>query len=172
MRLDRYLPIRSGISGSSGRNAKQSGFEYDPFSTFYSAFLEGGAGRGREGPAVDKILLWGINPKVKIDSHSTPITRFRGFLQALLSCHSCLVINYIPKDRYAHNPKVGGSNPSPATNLFNWLHQKLPLAPNSSARVVPASGFLQPDAYCPSWPSRKYSSWSGCWRGASTPFGR
>jgi hypothetical protein len=112
MRLDRYLPIRSGISGSSGRNAKQSGFEYDPFSTFYSAFLEGGAGRGREGPAVDKILLWGINPKVKIDSHSTPITRFRGFLQALLSCHSCLVINYIPKDRYAHNPKVGGSNPT------------------------------------------------------------
>jgi hypothetical protein len=37
----------------------------------------------------------------KIDSHSTPITRFRGLLQALLNCHSCRVINYIAKDRYA-----------------------------------------------------------------------
>ena len=44
----------------------------------------------------------------KIDSHSTPNTRFRGLLQALLSCHSCLVINYIAINRYAHNPKVGG----------------------------------------------------------------
>ena len=23
--------------------------------------------------------------------------------------------------RWAHNPKVEGSNPSPATNFFNWL---------------------------------------------------
>jgi hypothetical protein len=23
--------------------------------------------------------------------------------------------------RKTHNPKVGGSNPPPATNLFNWL---------------------------------------------------
>jgi hypothetical protein len=24
--------------------------------------------------------------------------------------------------RWAHNPKVGGSNPPPATNKINWLH--------------------------------------------------
>ena len=30
----------------------------------------------------------------------------------------------------------------------------------------------EPDAYCPSWPSRKCSSWSGCWHDASTPVGR
>jgi hypothetical protein len=33
-------------------------------------------------------------------------------------CHSCLVINYIAIVRYAHNPKVVGSNPTPATNSF------------------------------------------------------
>jgi hypothetical protein len=49
------------------------------------------------------------------DSHSTPITRSRRFPKALLIGHSCLVINYIATDRYTHNPKVGGSNPSPAT---------------------------------------------------------
>jgi len=54
-------------------------------------------------------------PLQKIHSHSTPNTRFRGFLKALSSCHSCLVINYMATDGYAHNPKVGGSNPSPAT---------------------------------------------------------
>ena len=30
-------------------------------------------------------------------------------------CHSCLVMNYIANNRYPHNPKVEGSNPSPAT---------------------------------------------------------
>ena len=38
-----------------------------------------------------------------------------------MSCHSCLVISYIAKAKYAHNPKVGGSNPSPATNPSNKL---------------------------------------------------
>ena len=66
-------------------------------------------------------IRWAINPKVKIDSHSTPNTGFRRFPKALLSCHSCLVINYIAKAKYAHNPKVGGSNPSPATNQSKWL---------------------------------------------------
>ena len=45
----------------------------------------------------------------------------RGFLKALQSCHSCLVVNYLARDRHAHNPKVVGSNPTPATNLFNGL---------------------------------------------------
>src|SRR5271170_5881482 len=53
---------------------------------------------------------------VNSDSHSTPITRFRRLLKALLSCHSRLVINYIAINRCAHNPKVGGSNPYPSTN--------------------------------------------------------
>jgi hypothetical protein len=30
-------------------------------------------------------------------------------------CHSCLVMNHIANNRYPHNPKVEGSNPSPAT---------------------------------------------------------
>ena len=86
-------------------------------------------------------ILWAKNPKVKIDSHSTPITCFQGFLKAPLSCHSCLVINYIASNRYAHNPKVGGSNPSPATktnqNRTGFLERaifvRLALpAPNSS----------------------------------------
>jgi hypothetical protein len=42
--------------------------------------------------------------------------------QGSFDCHSCLVINYIAKAKYAHNPKVGGSNPSPATNQINKLH--------------------------------------------------
>jgi hypothetical protein len=54
-------------------------------------------------------------PRFNSNSHSTPITRSRRLLKALLSCHSCLVINYIAINRCAHNPKVGGSNPSPAT---------------------------------------------------------
>jgi len=57
-------------------------------------------------------------------------------------------MNYIAIDRHAHNPKVEGSNPSPATNPFNRLHgleahQKLPLAPNNRNSVVPAHGFRQ-----------------------------
>jgi hypothetical protein len=33
--------------------------------------------------------------------------------------------------RWAHNPKVGGSNPPPATNLFNYLQaiEKIKLRP-------------------------------------------
>jgi hypothetical protein len=62
-------------------------------------------------------MLWLFSPRPKINSnsHSTPITHVQGFRKALLSCHSCLVINYIAIGRRAHNPKVGGSNPSPAT---------------------------------------------------------
>jgi len=51
-------------------------------------------------------ILWAVNPKVNSNSHSTPITRSRRLLKALLSCHSCLVINYIVINRYAHNPAV------------------------------------------------------------------
>jgi hypothetical protein len=62
-----------------------------------------------------------------------------------LSCHSCLVINYIAINRYAHNPKVGGSNPSPATNQINQLHGfvSTPKTPISSGWLAPASVFLR-----------------------------
>jgi hypothetical protein len=43
-----------------------------------------------------------------------------------------------------HNPKVVGSNPTPATNLFNWLHGFLsaPQTPNNRDRLRAADGFL------------------------------
>src|SRR5277367_513388 len=75
----------------------------------------------------------------KSSSHSTPITRFRGFLKALLSCHSCLVMNYIAINRYAHNPKVGGSNPSPATNPFNRLDGFISFYPTELLTPDPVS---------------------------------
>ena len=37
-------------------------------------------------------ILWVINPKVVFDSHSTPITRFRGFLKALSSATRALLL--------------------------------------------------------------------------------
>ena len=40
--------------------------------------------------------LWVVGPKIRraeIDSQSTPITHSPGLLKALLSCHSCLVMN-------------------------------------------------------------------------------
>jgi hypothetical protein len=35
--------------------------------------------------------------------------------QGSFECHSCLVMNHIANARHAHNPKVVGSNPTPAT---------------------------------------------------------
>jgi len=61
-------------------------------------------------------IPWGENPKVNFDSQSTPITCFRGLLKALSSATRALFMNYIANARHAHNPKVEGSNPSPATN--------------------------------------------------------
>ena len=46
-------------------------------------------------PPTMPVPFGAVNSRVNFDSHSTPITRFRGLLKALLSCHSCLVINYI-----------------------------------------------------------------------------
>lgn len=100
----------------------------------------------------------------KIDSHSTPNTRFRGFLKALLSCHSCLVINYIAKDRYAHNPKIDGwtslatckpKRPSrrrtkskglaiPAGAPGLWVVRSGLRTPNSSTRHLDLDWPLQP----------------------------
>jgi hypothetical protein len=36
--------------------------------------------------------------------------------QSSSECHSCLWFQLVTRTRYAHNPKVEGSNPSPATN--------------------------------------------------------
>jgi hypothetical protein len=48
-------------------------------------------------PALDAVLLgklWAQRiSRAEIDSHSTPITPSPGLLKALLSCHSCLVMN-------------------------------------------------------------------------------
>jgi hypothetical protein len=82
--------------------------------------------------------------RLPIDSHYL----FLRVPEGSFECHSCLVINYIANAKYAHNPKVGGSNPSPATNPINRLHgfvsaPKLPLTPNSSGRIVLASDFLR-----------------------------
>jgi hypothetical protein len=47
--------------------------------------------------------------------------------------------------RWAHNPKVEGSNPSPATNFLNWLRflpraaQRVPSAVKSNSRAVSLS---------------------------------
>src|SRR6266496_2343274 len=38
--------------------------------------------------------------------------------QGSFECHSCLVMNHIANARHAYNPKVEGSNPSPATKLI------------------------------------------------------
>ncbi len=68
--------------------------------------------------------LWVVFPKPKpikirlpLDSHY-PFPRVP---QGSLSCHSCLCFPSVHVSRCSHNPKVGGSNPPPATNLFNRL---------------------------------------------------
>jgi hypothetical protein len=61
---------------------------------------DGGIFEAAGAPAVLNAVLfgklWVVGPKIsraEIDSHSTPITPSPGLLKALLSCHSCLVMN-------------------------------------------------------------------------------
>jgi hypothetical protein len=97
--------------------------------------------------------------------------------------------------RWAHNPKVGGSNPPPATNQISWLRASgansktilnhiidsflllfvnfsfpgffLPRTPSESSE----RRYCGPAACCRSLPFHKHSSSSECSRGASTPAG-
>ena len=74
--------------------------------------------------------------------------------------------------RWAHNPKVGGSNPPPATNLFNWLQ---PFGPERSAHfplILPAIARRPARARPVSGHSRLgcKRSWSWrCWNAARVP---
>jgi hypothetical protein len=48
----------------------------------------------------------GISPR------SGPDQPFPGVSQGF---HSCPVVRYLPKSQVAHNPRLAGSNPAPAT---------------------------------------------------------
>jgi hypothetical protein len=89
-------------------------------------------GRGTTTVTIEFFDL-GSQPKVNSNSHSTPITLSRRLLKALFECHSCLVINYRAINRCAHNPKAGGSNPSPATiTSSSSFHYKSRFDPSAS----------------------------------------
>src|ERR1700679_3519524 len=47
--------------------------------------------------------------------HTVPNKLFQPFPGVAQGFHSCPVVRYLPKSRVAHNPKVDGSNPAPAT---------------------------------------------------------
>ena len=90
--------------------------------------------------------------------------------------------------RWAHNPKVEGSNPSPATNtpqglrvssqiskttldhLNEWVGLFPCQAPFSREPSEPSEPrFCGLASCCRSSPCRTHSSWSDCWHGASVP---
>ena len=51
----------------------------------------------------------------KIVPIKSPIPGFQPFPGVSQGFHSCPVVRYLPKSQVAHNPKVAGSNPAPAT---------------------------------------------------------
>src|ERR1700691_2363451 len=54
--------------------------------------------------------------------HTVPNKLFQPFPGVSQGFHSCPVVRYLPKSQVAHNPKVAGSNPAPATNQINhWV---------------------------------------------------
>ena len=52
---------------------------------------------------------------IETNPQSTPINRFHPFLRLPCDATRTLILFEIAGSRYAHNPKVEGSNPSPAT---------------------------------------------------------
>ena len=62
------------------------------------------------------------NPTVETRSQSAPMRLSNAYFSILLSRHSYRKFNNIRVPGVAHNPKVVGSNPTPATNPFNRLH--------------------------------------------------
>ena len=60
----------------------------------------------------------GCKPKGGADGNRLPFNSQSAFLRLTYGsrrCHSCRKLNYLATVRHAHNPKVEGSNPSPAT---------------------------------------------------------
>jgi len=83
------------------------------------------------------------NPTVETRSQSTPNNLSDAYFSVLLSSHSSRKINTIRGARVAHNPKVVGSNPTPATNQINNLQEsqksnRLPISPNKKSRCLGA----------------------------------
>jgi hypothetical protein len=64
-------------------------------------------------------------------------------------------MNYIANARHAHNPKVEGSNPSPATNRIIQLHglevvRQTPKNPceRKTSRLTPVDFLVSPGTIC------------------------
>jgi hypothetical protein len=75
------------------RQANPDGYRYSRFCELYQRWRrKQDVVLRQEHKAGEKLFVDWAGTTI---SHSTPITRFRGFPRALLSCHSCLVINYI-----------------------------------------------------------------------------
>ena len=75
------------------------------------------------------------NPTVETRSQPAPMRLSNAYFSILLSRHSYRKFNNIRVPGVAHNPKVVGSNPTPATNQINKLREtrnpiKSPLSPN------------------------------------------
>ena len=65
----------------------------------------------------------------------SPIPGFQPFPGVSQGFHSCPVVRYLPKSRVAHNPKVAGSNPAPATNHGTPVSEQVPF-PFSNIRPI------------------------------------
>ena len=81
---------------------------------------------------------WAARKSVPIKS---PIPGFQPFPGVSQGFHSCPVVRYLPKSQVAHNAKVAGSNPAPATN------PKSTFAPSLLSACVPAGQFALPCGY-------------------------
>ena len=72
--------------------------------------------RGRYSPLVTcELHLFGPDPT------RFPSCGFRPFPRVSHGFHSCPVVNCLPEKNATHNPKVGGSNPPPATNQLTFF---------------------------------------------------
>ena len=96
---------------------------------------------------------WAARKSVPIKS---PIPGFQPFPGVSQGFHSCPVVRYLPKSRVAHNPKVAGSNPAPATNLL--LYKELPrtLQPSEFVAFVAGAWSERQIATLPSSPARTW----------------
>jgi hypothetical protein len=63
--------------------------------------------------------------------HTVPNKLFQPFPGVSQGYHSCPVVRYLPKSQVAHNPKVAGSNPAPATKTKQSINQIYWLIPAS-----------------------------------------
>jgi hypothetical protein len=118
----RILPPRTRIGRCGGRCAEsrvpsqllrarsavkvlRAGLSFDPFS------------------AQNPTTVLRRNPKVETRSRPAPMRLSNAYFSILLRRHSYRKFNNIRVPRVAHNPKVVGSNPTPATNQINGLER-------------------------------------------------